>query len=210
VLNSGAADVYGFSGGKIVVPEGTTLTSNFAWNTAVFGDNPSYRFIDYSQGQDGRIVELTWNQLWSQVCAIGARLQQVTEPEDRVAILAPQGLDYVAAFFGAVHAGRIAVPLFAPTLSGHAERLAAVLADARPAAVLTTSAAAESVRTFVRTLPPNEWTRLIAVDAVPATLGSMFTLRIVAPMIWPICNTPRARLARWPGWRSPIVPCTRT
>ncbi len=170
--NSGA--VYGFSGDTIVVPEGATLTSNFARNTAVFGDNPSYRFIDYSQGQDGRIVELTWNQLCSQIYAIGARLQQVTEPEDRVAILAPQGLDYVAAFFGAVHAGRIAVPLFAPTLSGHAERLAAVLADARPAAVLTTAAAAESVRTFVRTLPPNERPRLIAVDAVPATLGSMF------------------------------------
>ncbi|MGO8769375.1 fatty acyl-AMP ligase [Mycobacterium sp.] len=170
--NSGA--VYGFSGDTIVVPEGATLTSNFARNTAVFGDNPSYRFIDYSQGQDGRIVELTWNRLCSQIYAIGARLQQVTEPEDRVAILAPQGLDYVAAFFGAVHAGRIAVPLFAPTLSGHAERLAAVLADARPAAVLTTAAAAESVRTFVRTLPPNERPRLIAVDAVPATLGSMF------------------------------------
>ena len=46
MLNSGAADVYGFSGGKIVVPEGATLTSNFARNTAVFGDNPSYRFID--------------------------------------------------------------------------------------------------------------------------------------------------------------------
>ena len=31
----------------------------------------------------------------------GARLQQVTEPGDRVAILCPQGLDYVVAFFGA-------------------------------------------------------------------------------------------------------------
>jgi hypothetical protein len=51
-------------------------------------------------------------------------------------------------------------------MSGHAERLAAVLADARPAAVLTTTAAAESVRTFIRTLVPNERPRLIAVDAL--------------------------------------------
>ena len=101
------------------------------------------------------------------VCAIGARLQQITKPGDRVAILAPQGLDYVAAFFGAVHAGNIAVPLVRAGLSGHAERLAAVLADARPAAVLTTTAAAESVRTFIRTLAPNERPRMIAVDAVP-------------------------------------------
>jgi acyl-CoA synthetase (AMP-forming)/AMP-acid ligase II len=171
---SGDLGTYGVHNGRIVLPEGATLTSNFDRNRAQFGDSPAYRFIDYSQEQDGRVVQLSWNELWSHVCAIGARLQQVTKPGDRVAILAPQGLDYVAGFFGAVHAGNIAVPLFAPTLSGHAERLAAVLADARPAAVLTTTAAAESVRTFIRTLAPNERPRMIAVDALPASLGSMF------------------------------------
>jgi acyl-CoA synthetase (AMP-forming)/AMP-acid ligase II len=172
---SGDTDAYDFHSGTIVVREGVTLTSFLDRNRAALGDLPSYRFVDYSQEHDGRVVELLWNELWSQVRAIGTRLQQVTKPGDRVAILAPQGLDYVAAFFGSVHAGNVAVPLFAPTLSGHAERLAAVLADARPAVVLTTTAAADSVRTFIRTLAPNERPRLIAVDAVPAILGSMFT-----------------------------------
>jgi acyl-CoA synthetase (AMP-forming)/AMP-acid ligase II len=172
---AGDLDASAFSGGTILVPEGVTLTSYFERYRDELGDNLSYRFIDYSQDQDGRVVQLTWNELWSRVCAIGARLQQVTAPGDRVAILAPQGLDYVAAFFGAVHAGNIAIPLFAPTLSGHAERLAAVLADARPSVVLTTTAAAESVRTFIRALAPNERPRMIAVDAVPTTLSSMFT-----------------------------------
>ncbi|OBH13098.1 fatty-acid--CoA ligase [Mycobacterium sp. E1747] len=161
--------------GGIVVPEGVTLTSNFDWNRTQFGDSPAYRFIDYSQDQDGRVVELTWNELWSRVCAIGARLQQVTKPGDRVAILAPQGLDYVASFFAAVHAGNVAIPLFAPTLAGHGERLAAVLRDGRPTAVLTTTAAAAPVRTFLRNLSPEERPRMIAVDAVPATLAQSFT-----------------------------------
>lgn len=165
---------YARAGKTIEVPEGLTLTSYFDRNRAERGDSPAYRFLDYSQEPDGRAVVLSWNELWVRVCAIGARLQQVTQRGDRVAILAPQGLDYVAAFFGAVYAGNIAVPLFAPTMSGHAERLAAVLADARPAAVLTTTAAAESIRTFIRTLAPNERPRMIAVDALPATLGSMF------------------------------------
>ena len=172
---SGDADGNAVSGGTIVVPEGLTLTSYFERNRATFGDSPSYRFIDYSQHQEGRAVEISWDALYSLVREIGARLQQVTSPGGRVAILAPQGIDYVAAFFGAIHAGNVAVPLFAPTLSGHTERLAAVLADARPAVVLTTTAAAESVRRFIRTLPPNERPRLIAVDAIPTTLGSMFT-----------------------------------
>ncbi|MGV9799957.1 AMP-binding protein, partial [Mycobacterium sp. NPDC003449] len=161
--------------GTIVVPDGVTLTSFLDRNRAAFGDRPSYRFLDYSQDPDGRAVELSWNALWSQVCAVGARLQQVTEPRDRVAILAPHGVDYVSAFFAAIHAGNIAVPLFAPSLAGHTERLAAVLADARPTVVLTTTAASESVRTFLRTLPAGDRPRMIAVDAVPATLAEMFT-----------------------------------
>ena len=161
--------------GTIVVPDGVTLTSFLDRNQALFGDRPAYRFIDYSKEQDGQPVDLSWPALWSQVRAIGARLQQVTTPGDRVAIVAPQGLQYVAAFFAAIHAGNVAVPLFAPSLSGHAERLAAVLADARPAALLTTTEAAASLREFVRALPPGERPRLIAVDAVPETLGSMFT-----------------------------------
>ena len=173
-LAAGDADAYGSAGGTIVVPEGVTLTSFFDRNRAQFGDGPAYRFLDFSHEQDGRIVELSWNELWVRVCAIGARLQQVTQPGDRVAILAPQGLDYVASFFGGVYAGNVPVPLFAPTLSGHSERLAAVLADARPSVVLTTTSAAEEVRTFIRTLAPNERPRFIAVDALPATLGVDF------------------------------------
>lgn len=172
---SGDAESSASQGRAIVVPDGLTLTSHFDRNRAEHGDSPAYRFLDYSQEQDGRAVVLSWNELWTRVCAIGARLRQVTQPGDRVAILAPQGLDYVAGFFGGVYAGNIPVPLFAPTLSGHAARLAAVLSDARPAAVLTTTAAAESVRTCIRTLVPNERPRLIAVDALPDTLGSTFT-----------------------------------
>ncbi|OFB36856.1 fatty-acid--CoA ligase [Mycolicibacterium sp. (ex Dasyatis americana)] len=160
--------------GTIVVPDGVTLTSFLDRNRFTFGDEPSYRFLDYSTDPDGRAVELSWNALWSQVSAVGARLQQVTQPRDRVAILAPQGVEYVAAFFAAVHAGNVAVPLFAPALAGHTERLAAVLADAKPTVVLTTSAASESVRNFLRTLPAAERPRLIAVDAVPDSLASMF------------------------------------
>ncbi|MGB9307275.1 MAG: fatty acyl-AMP ligase [Mycobacterium sp.] len=166
---------YVLADGSIVIPDGLTLTSFFDQNKAGFGDRPAYRFVDYAKEQNGRVVELSWNDLWTQVRAIGARLQQVTQPGDRVAILAPQGVDYVAAFFGAVHAGRIAVPLFAPTLAGHTERLTAVLGDARPAVVLTTTAAAESVRESLRTIKAAGRPRLIAVDAIPATLASMFT-----------------------------------
>ena len=174
---SGVADIndYVRADGKICLPDGLTLTSFVDGNQQAYGDLPAYRFVDYSKDQDGRYVDLSWSKLWNQVRAIGARLQQVTQPGDRVAICAPQGLEYVAGFFAAVNAGRIAVPLFAPTLTGQAERLTAVLGDAQPTAILTTTAAAETARQYVKTLPAAGKPRLIAVDAVPETLAESFT-----------------------------------
>ena len=173
---SGVADINDFvsADGTICLPEGLTLTSFFDGNQQAYGDLPAYRFVDYAKDRDGRYIDLSWSGLWTRVRAIGARLQQVTQPGDRVAICAPQGVEYVAGFFAAVHAGRIAVPLFAPTLTGQAERLTAVLADAKPTAILTTTAAAETARKFVRTLPASGRPRLIAVDAVPESLADSF------------------------------------
>ncbi|EHB56459.1 Long-chain-fatty-acid--CoA ligase [Mycolicibacterium rhodesiae JS60] len=159
--------------GSVAIPDDVTITSFFARNAVRWQHRAAYRFLDFSDGE-GRAVELSWNGLVDSVRAVGARLQQVLTPGDRVAILAPQGLDYVVGFFAAIHAGAIAVPLFAPTLSGHAQRLQAVLADAGPTVILTTTGAAESVRSFVRAAPVTERPRLIAIDAVPDSLATSF------------------------------------
>lgn len=158
--------------GNIAIPAGVTLTSFLDRNVAELGDTPAYRYLDFDHD---RAVELTWSQLGAQLRAVGARLQQITQPGDRVAILAPQGVDYVVGFFAAIQAGTIAVPLFAPELPGHGERLDAVLGDALPAVVLTTSSAAQSVGEFLRKLPRDRRPRMIAVDALPDAVGEGFT-----------------------------------
>ena len=110
--------------GNVDLPPGTTLISLIERNIANVGASVAYRYLDYTRSSDGLAVELTWTQLGRRMRAIAAEVQRVSSRGDRVAILAPQGLDYVAGFFGAVKAGTIAVPLFAPELHGHAERLA--------------------------------------------------------------------------------------
>jgi len=50
---------------------------------------------------------------------------------DRVAILAPQGLDYIIAFLGVLQAGLIAVPLPVPQF-GHHERVSSALRSSLP------------------------------------------------------------------------------
>ncbi|MGV0849403.1 long-chain-fatty-acid--AMP ligase FadD32 [Mycolicibacterium phlei] len=158
--------------GLIKFPDNGSLVKHVERWAKVRGDKLAYRFLDFSTERDGVARDLRWADFGARNRAIGARLQQVTQPGDRVAILCPQNLDYLVAFFGTLYSGRIAVPLFDPNEPGHVGRLHAVLDDCEPSAILTTTEAAEGVRKFFRTRPANQRPRVIAVDAVPDEVGA--------------------------------------
>lgn len=160
--------------GGVRLPEGVTLISLIDRNIDNVGDSLAYRYLDFARSADGQAVELTWNQLGVRLRAIAARVQQVATRGDRVAILAPQGLDYVAGFFAAIKAGTIAVPLFAPELPGHAERLDTALRDARPTVVLTTAAASGAVEAFLAGLPADLQPVVLVIDEIPDTAQDGF------------------------------------
>ncbi len=158
--------------GLISFPEGASLVKHVERWAKVRGDRLAYRFLDFSTERDGVARDLHWADFSARNRAVGARLQQVTKPGDRVAILCPQNLEYLVAFFGTLYSGRIAVPLFDPSEPGHVGRLHAVLDDCSPAAILTTTDSAEGVRKFFRTRPAKERPRVIAVDAIPDEVGA--------------------------------------
>ncbi len=164
--------------GNLHFNEDATLVDYVERNVRDQADTLAYRFIDYSRERDGEAQDLTWAQFGKRLRAVAARLQQVTKPGDRVAILAPQSLEYVIGFFSALYASNIAVPLFSPDEPGHTDRLTAVLADCKPTAILTSTKSAEAVRDFFAGVPAKERPRVIAVDAVPDSVGSSW----VAPV----------------------------
>ena len=138
--------------GGIVLPPGVTLIGLIDRNIANVGDAVAYRYLDFTRSEAGQPTEITWTQLGVRLKAIGAHIQRVADRGDRVAVLAPQGIDYIAGFYAAVKAGTIAVPLFAPELPGHVERLETALNDRRPTVVLTTKAARDAVEAFLATM----------------------------------------------------------
>jgi fatty acid CoA ligase FadD32 len=158
--------------GRIKFPDNTNLVRHVEKWARVRGDKLAYRFVDFSTERDGEYRDISWSDFSARNRAVGARLQQVTEPGDRIAILCPQNLNYLIAFFGALYAGRIAVPLFDPAEPGHVGRLHAVLDDCTPSTILTTTEAAEGVRKFIRARSAKERPRVIAVDAVPDEVAS--------------------------------------
>lgn len=102
-------------------------------------DDVAYTFLDYEVDPAGFAETVTWSDLYERVQAVAGRLLLCGAPGDRAAILAPQGMDYIVAFFGAIHAGFIAVPLPVPTPGGLDERVVGVLRDCAPTVLLTTS-----------------------------------------------------------------------
>jgi fatty-acyl-CoA synthase len=159
--------------GGVALPPGTTLISLIERNIANVGDYVAYRYLDYARS-GGHAIEITWSQFGVRLQAIGANVQQFAGHGDRVAVLAPQGVDYVAGFYAAIKAGTIAVPLFAPELPGHAERLETALRDSEPAAVLTTAAAKDAVEGFLVNLPQLRKPQLIVIDQIPDSAGERF------------------------------------
>lgn len=128
-------------------------------------DAPAYTFIDYEVDPAGYSETLTWSQVHRRARVVAAEIAPYGSPGDRVAIVAPQGLEYVIGFYAAMEAGFVAVPLPVPQFGAHDERVSAALRDSAPVAILTTSAAVDDVVSCARTLagaPP----QVIEMDAL--------------------------------------------
>jgi fatty acid CoA ligase FadD28 len=112
-------------------------------------DDVAFTFVDYEQDWDGVVDSLTWSHVYRRALGVAQALRVRGSIGDRAVILAPQGLDYIVAFLGALQAGLIAVPLSIPQGGSSDDRVAAVLRDAAPAVILTTSSAVASVKKYV-------------------------------------------------------------
>ena len=147
------------------MPEPTLLT-NLRERAGLQPNDPAFTFTDYEQDWDGVSETLTWSQAYRRTLNVAAAVQEHGSPGDRALILAPQGLDYIAAFLGAMQAGLIAVPLSVPQVGSHDERVTAVLADTSPTVILTTSAVAASITEYIDRPGTETVPTVIAVDSL--------------------------------------------
>src|SRR5262245_33133827 len=126
----------------------------------------AFTFTDYVDDWAGVSESLTWSQLSRRTLNVASDLGPHGSVGDRAVILAPQGLDYIAAFLGAMQAGLIAVPLPLPHRGSSHERVSAVLADTSPSVVLTTSAFAEDVAEYVDSARIDNVPKIVEIDSM--------------------------------------------
>ncbi len=89
-------------------------------------------------------VSFSYGELDRRARTIAASLQASGLQGECALLLYNAGLDYIAAFFGCLYAGVIAVPAYPPRNQRNLPRLQAILADSQAAIILSTEAIAGS------------------------------------------------------------------
>ncbi|MFJ4114503.1 non-ribosomal peptide synthetase [Pseudomonas sp. NPDC089758] len=147
-----------------------SLVQALAQRAAQTPDRIALRFLADAPGEQ---AVLSYRDLDLRARTIAAALQSRAAFGDRAVLLFPSGPDYVAAFFGCLYAGVIAVPAYPPESSRqhHQERLLSIIDDAEPRLLLTVAALHDGLQ-GLPALAADNAPELLAVDGLDPTLAS--------------------------------------
>lgn len=150
-------------------PNGSTLVDLLGTRSLHQPEQPAFTFL-----QDGEIeaAQLTYRDLDQQSRAIAAQLQALGLHGERALLLYPPGLEYLAAFFGCLYAGVVAVPAYPPRNHRNAPRILAIASDAEAAIALTTTTILPKVRSLLTENAALEELRWLTTDDLDQTLAS--------------------------------------
>ncbi|MFK0050275.1 amino acid adenylation domain-containing protein [Streptomyces sp. NPDC090741] len=112
---------------------------------------------------------LDWAGLDARARAVAAHLADLGLAGRSAVLLFPAGLDYVAAFFGCLYAGVVAVPAYPPSRNARStERLAAIVRDSGAEVALTTAVIRDRLAPRLASADGVPPLRLVATDAMSA------------------------------------------
>lgn len=118
-------------------------------------------------------AHLTYNGLDRKARAIGAWLQQHVERGARALLVYPSDLEFIAAFFGCLYGGVIAVPTYPPQTRTKRSlaKVRAIINDVQPAVILTTSSLSSTVESIFSQAQELRTAPLITTDSIDISLA---------------------------------------
>jgi len=148
-----------------------TLVQALQQRAAGQPDRIALRFLA-EEASEGAV--LSYHQLDLRARTIAAALQAQVPRGERAVLLFPSGPDYVAAFFGCLYAGVIAVPAYPPESARqhHQERLLSIIADAEPRLILTRSSLRDPLLQMSEHLSAADAPQLLCVDSLDSQLAA--------------------------------------
>jgi acyl-CoA synthetase (AMP-forming)/AMP-acid ligase II len=122
----------------------STLVELLSYRAENQSEQKAYTFL---QGTETQAASLTYKELHVQAQAIAASLQSLNLVGERALLLYQPGIDFIAAFFGCLYAGVVAIPAYPPRRNQKLSRLQAIVADAQAKIVLSSTSLLESLQT---------------------------------------------------------------
>ncbi len=152
-------------------PTGSAGTCSTLVDLLTYRSQHQPNTIAYTFLEDGETLEanLTFAQLAQQAQTIGATLQRLQATGERVLLLYPSGLDYIAAYFGCLYAGAIAVPMYPPHLRRTTDRLHTIVDDAQATVALTTSDLLPNLKLWSAQFPSCSALHWLSTDTIAET-----------------------------------------
>jgi acyl-CoA synthetase (AMP-forming)/AMP-acid ligase II len=146
-----------------------TLVDLLSYRAAHQPEQLAYTFLVDGEAE---AISFTYRELDRKARAIAVYLQSCCLPGERALLVYPPGLDYIAAFFGCLYAGVVAVPAYPPRPNRSAIRLQSMIADAQAKAALTTKSILINLeRQFAQT-PDLKRLNWLATDRLPESLAN--------------------------------------
>jgi len=135
------------------------------------------RDCGYTYLVDGELeqVHVTYAELDRRVRAIAAWLQSMDLQGERALLLYPAGLDFIAAFFGCLYAGVVAVPAYPPRKNRKLSRIEAIADDAQAKIALMTDSVLEQISGVLDETPDLKTLGWASTDHVPLELADAWS-----------------------------------
>ncbi len=118
--------------------------------------------------QDGETESssLTYQELDRQARAIATQVQSFGATGSLALLLYPPGLEFIAAFFGCLYAGAVAIPAYPPRRNQNMFRLQAIVASSQAVVALTTTSLLTNIRDQFAQNPELAALRWLATDNI--------------------------------------------
>jgi len=135
-------------------------------------NHPNKRVFTFLRNGEDDEVHITYHELDQRARLIAAKLQEQDAKGQRALLLYPPGLEYIAAFFGCLYAGVVAVPAYPPRLNRPAPRIHAIIADSQAEIALTSPEILESIEKRFEHEPELEDLDWFDTNQIPVWLKS--------------------------------------
>ncbi|MGV0731662.1 SDR family NAD(P)-dependent oxidoreductase [Mycolicibacter sinensis] len=137
------------------------------------GDAPAFSFS--RDGDEHETSRASYRELDRRARQIAADLQAQGAAGERVLVLCPPGLDFIAGFFGCLYAGAIAIPVHPPMREHLLPRVESIIVDVQPGFALTTSEIEPRIKPAIDALPGGQALRWTITDDTAAGSEAAWT-----------------------------------